>query len=58
MLEKEMYGKLKKMCNTLDDIKKLLIIQAEVKIYSEHHKLDDAVFFTRIEQIDKIKKGD
>lgn len=34
MLEKEAYGKLKKMCNTLDDIRILLLIVAESNMLS------------------------
>lgn len=32
MFEKETYGKMTKMCNTLDDIRKLLLVQTEIHL--------------------------
>jgi|APSaa5957512535_1039671.scaffolds.fasta_scaffold42913_2 hypothetical protein len=55
MLEKEAYGKLKKMCNTMEDIRGLLIILVETTAFNINNQLTDDVYFPAIEQLEKIK---
>jgi hypothetical protein len=47
MLEKETYGKMKKMCSTLDDIRRLLIVLVEKSWHdgcTEVHEDDEEEF--------------
>jgi|GEM_PF-4636270 len=55
MLEKEAYGKLKKMCSTMEDIRGLLIILVETTAFNMNNNLSDDVYFSAVEKLEEIK---